>query len=108
MESLGRLTWDFAAGTVTFTHQGQPTCWTGVPLQEMVEPCASTTAAPLLDKLLAGSGDVFTAPSGLPPQRSHDHAIILKPDAQPVAVRPYRYPAAHKDELERQCTAMIE
>jgi len=26
---------------------------------------------------------------------------------QPVAVRPYRYPAAHKDELERQCAAMI-
>jgi hypothetical protein len=25
-----------------------------------------------------------------------------------VAVRPYRYPAAHKDELERQCDAMIE
>jgi hypothetical protein len=22
-------------------------------------------------------------------------------------VRPYRYPAAHKDELERQCTAML-
>jgi hypothetical protein len=25
-----------------------------------------------------------------------------------VAVRPYRYPAAHKDELERQCAAMID
>ena len=108
IESLGRLTWDFAAGTVMFMHQGQPTCWTGVSLQEMVEPCASTTAAPLLDELLAGFGDVFTAPSGLPPQRSRDHAIILKPDAQPVAVRPYRYPAAHKDELEWQCTSMIE
>jgi hypothetical protein len=24
-----------------------------------------------------------------------------------VAVRPYRYPAAHKDELERQCAAML-
>jgi len=24
-----------------------------------------------------------------------------------VVVRPYRYPAAHKDELERQCTAML-
>jgi hypothetical protein len=26
----------------------------------------------------------------------------------PVAVRPYRYPALHKDELERQCTAMLD
>ena len=25
-----------------------------------------------------------------------------------MAVRPYRYPTAHKDELERQCAAMIE
>jgi hypothetical protein len=25
-----------------------------------------------------------------------------------VVVRPYRYPAAHKDELERQCAAMID
>jgi hypothetical protein len=25
-----------------------------------------------------------------------------------VAVRPYRYPAAHKDELEQQCAAMID
>jgi len=108
MESLGRLTWDFTAGTMTFLHQGRPTCWTGVPLQELVESCASTSAAPLLDELLAGFGDMFTAPSGLPPKRSRDHVIILKPDDQPVAVRPYRYPAAHKDELERQCTAMIE
>jgi len=25
-----------------------------------------------------------------------------------VAVRPYRYPTAHKDELERQCSAMMQ
>jgi hypothetical protein len=25
-----------------------------------------------------------------------------------VVVRPYQYPAAHKDELEQQCAAMIE
>jgi hypothetical protein len=32
----------------------------------------------------------------------------LKPGAQPVAVRPYQYPAAHKDELECQCAAMMQ
>jgi hypothetical protein len=46
--------------------------------------------------------------TGLPLACARDHRIILKPDAPPVAVRPYRYPAAHKDELERQCAAMIE
>ena len=62
----------------------------------------------LLDELLASFGDVFAEPQGLPPPRASDHSIILKPSAQPVAVWPCRYPAAHKDELERQCAAMLE
>jgi hypothetical protein len=53
-------------------------------------------------------GGLFADPVGLPPKRAHDHRIILKHDAQPVVVRPYRYPAAHKDELERQCVTMME
>jgi hypothetical protein len=63
---------------------------------------------PLLDALLHSLSHVFTEPCGLPPKRSRDHRIILKPGALLVAVRPYRYPAAHKDELERQCAAMIK
>jgi hypothetical protein len=69
---------------------------------------ATTEVGPLLEALLLSFGGLFTDPVGLPPKRAHDHRIILKPDAQPVAVRLYRYPAAHKDELERQCAAMIE
>jgi hypothetical protein len=61
----------------------------------------------LLEELLAGFAVVFSEPTGLPPPRGREHAITLKPGAQPVAVRPYRYPAAHKDELERQCTTMM-
>jgi hypothetical protein len=38
----------------------------------------------------------------------HDHRNTLKTGAQSVVVRPYRYPTAHKDELERQCAAIIE
>jgi hypothetical protein len=30
------------------------------------------------------------------------------PVKPPVVVRPYRYPALHKDELERQCAAMLD
>jgi len=69
---------------------------------------ATTEAGPLLEALLLSFGGLFADPVGLPPKRAHDHRIIPKPDAQPVAVRPYRYPAAHKDELERQCAAMID
>jgi hypothetical protein len=44
----------------------------------------------------------------MPRPRSHDHGITLLPELAPVAVRPYRYPTAHKDELECQCAAMLE
>jgi hypothetical protein len=62
----------------------------------------------LLDELLVAYEDVFGELTGLPPPRGRHHAIVLKPSSAPMAVHPYRYPAAHKDELERQCAAMIE
>jgi hypothetical protein len=69
---------------------------------------ATTADGSLLDGLLNSFTDVFAEPTGLPPQRGRDHAIVLKPGTSPVAVWPYRYPTAHKDEAERQCAAMIE
>jgi hypothetical protein len=62
---------------------------------------------PLLNELLASFADVFAEPKGLPPARGRAHRIILKPNTAPVAVRPYRYPAAHKTELEKQYETMI-
>ncbi|KAL4351578.1 hypothetical protein GQ457_06G012930 [Hibiscus cannabinus] len=50
---------------------------------------------------------VFDEPKGLPPQRSHDHAIKLHPDAQPVNLRPYRFPYYQKTEVEKQITKML-
>jgi hypothetical protein len=61
-----------------------------------------------LEALLLSFGGLFTDPVGLPPKRAHNHRIILKHDTQPIAIRSYWYPAAHKDELERQCAAMME
>jgi len=68
---------------------------------------ATTTQDALLEELLHSFEGVFAEPAGLPPQRAWDHAIILKPGSAPLTVRPYRYPAAHKHELERQCAAML-
>jgi hypothetical protein len=42
------------------------------------------------------------------PDSARDHHIVLKPGSLPVTVWPYWYPAAHKDELEQQCTSMME
>jgi len=108
MATLGCLVWDFAAGAVSFSRQGRTVCWTGVAPTSSHGSCTATSSAPLLDDLLAEYADVFVEPRGLSPQRARDHCIVLKPEASPVAVRPYRYPAAHKDELERQCASMIE
>lgn len=43
---------------------------------------------------------VFEPPKGLPPICFCDHKIPLIEGAQPVSVRPYRYPPALKDEIE--------
>ena len=63
---------------------------------------------PLLEQLLLQHGAIFDDPRGLPPARPYDHRIHLLPGTAPVAVRPYRYSQLQKDELERQCAAMLE
>jgi hypothetical protein len=68
---------------------------------------AATTDDALVDGLLNAFIDIFAEPIGLPPVRGCDHHIVLKLGSSPMAVRPYMYPAAHKDKLERQCATMI-
>jgi hypothetical protein len=68
----------------------------------------TTASGSLLEELLVDFDDVFGEPHGLPPSRNRDHSITLMPGKPPVAVRPYRYPTLHKDELERQCAAMLD
>jgi hypothetical protein len=65
-----------------------------------------TSAAPALlpeiSALLHKFAVVFSAPVALPPVRSCDHSIPLVAGAQPVNIRPYRYPPSLKDEIEKQ------
>jgi hypothetical protein len=105
--TLSRIMWDFTARTMSFTRHGREVCWTDVATVRAPRLAATAAGDPLIEGLLDTFADVFAAPTGLPLVRARDHAIVLKPDAAPVAVRPYRYPAAHKDELERQCAEMM-
>nr|XP_027083907.1 uncharacterized protein LOC113706223 [Coffea arabica] len=50
---------------------------------------------------------VFATPQGLPPERELDHQITLKPGAEPFKLKPYRYPYAHKSEIEKQVAEML-
>jgi hypothetical protein len=58
--------------------------------------------------LLTEFAKIFAPPFGLPPSRFCDHTIPLVPGATPVHIRPYRYPPAMKNEIERQVTAMLQ
>ncbi|KAJ9546301.1 hypothetical protein OSB04_018844 [Centaurea solstitialis] len=52
--------------------------------------------------------DIFEMPSGLPPSRSHEHAITLHEGTPPISVRPYRYPFTQKDEIEKLVGEMLQ
>jgi hypothetical protein len=52
---------------------------------------------------------VFETPTDLPPSRGeHDHCIPLLPGSQPPNVRPYRYPFAQKNEIEKIVQELLE
>ena len=47
-------------------------------------------------------------PKGIPPTRNHDHDIHLILGSVPPNIRPYKYPYAHKSEIERMVEEMLE
>jgi hypothetical protein len=110
LDARGPIVWDLAHRRMSFQHEGHTICWQGVPspTASRLQATVAVAADALHDGLLGAFADIFAAPAGLPPAQGHNHCIILKDDASLVAVRPYRYSVAHKNELERQCATMIE
>ena len=115
LRSLRPMLWDCESLSMAFTRAGRRVLWTGLGFpcddnarQEAVRAVSDSSGQDLLDRLLLQFGLVFDEPRGLPPARPYDHRIHLLPGTAPVAVRPYRYPQLQKDELERQCAAMLE
>jgi len=51
--------------------------------------------------------DFFVEPNTLPPNRTLDHAINLKPNVEPVNVRSYRYAPVQKTEIKRMVKEMM-
>uniref|UniRef100_A0A803PCQ5 Ty3/gypsy retrotransposon protein n=1 Tax=Cannabis sativa TaxID=3483 RepID=A0A803PCQ5_CANSA len=67
----------------------------------------SQTVPEYLAQILANFADVFEMPRGLPPIRSHEHAIVLQPGTTPISVRLYRYTYSKKDEMENLMSDML-
>ncbi|PSS36078.1 Endonuclease [Actinidia chinensis var. chinensis] len=65
-------------------------------------------SSPKVEKLLSKFEAVFQEPKGLPPLRTHDHHILLKPGEEPPNIRPYRYPYFQKTEIENQVKSMLQ
>lgn len=63
--------------------------------------------APAIKETVGQFTSVFQSPEGLPPNRGHEHAILLKQGSNPVRVRPYRYPQSQKNEIERLIQEML-
>ena len=55
----------------------------------------------IIEKTLTQYDKVFQKPKGLPPLRGREHSITLQANSQPISVRPYRYPHAHKEAMEK-------
>ncbi len=106
LSTLGPILWDFRNMRMAIWRNTHEVTLFG--LADCRPPhCALLDTEDLLPRLLDDFADIFAEPQGLPPARPIDHRIHLKADMQPVAVRPYRYPQLQKDELEKQCAAML-
>ncbi|KAL6321008.1 hypothetical protein AAG906_010817 [Vitis piasezkii] len=84
LETLRPIKTDYKQLTMTFKVGGVPHTFQGLK-------CAGIEA--LTDRI--------QQPTSLPPKQSHDHRIPLQPNAEPISVRPYRYPYYQKTKIEK-------
>ena len=68
--------------------------------------CLTQNQQSELDALLATYQQLFKEPTTLPPKRRYDHKISLLND-KPFCLKPYRYPHAQKEEIERQVKSLL-
>lgn len=123
------LTMKFQLGSVPVTLQGDPgLSKTQVSLRAMIRTLRHEGQGLMVEfgylglerdipvesipeqvqQLVSAHESLFALPEGLPPSRDREHAIVLRGGAPPVSVRPYRYPQAHKDEIECLVKEMLK
>ena len=78
------------------------------PLLVDVESKLETPVSPEMEELLLQFDDLFQTPTGLPPKRDRDDAIVLKEGASIPNIRPYRCPYYQKNEIEKIISKMLQ
>jgi hypothetical protein len=76
-----------------------------LPFQSSPQP--NLPHPPAITNLLTQFAGLFDEPHSLPPPRPTDHHIPLINNADPVNIRPYRYPQFQKHEIEQQIQQML-
>lgn len=74
-----------------------------------VEEKGTTLEAPKqVQELIEEFSELFSSPTCLPPKRTSEHTNPLLLGSHPFRLRPYRYNAAQKDEIESQVKKLLE
>lgn len=131
LRTLGKCTVDWEHNEWSFCYEGKPVMLRGDPslhaqnvslktlstsvwkeerieLGHMEEKTSDTVTLPeKIEQTLRVYEEVFQKPQGLPPMRGREHSIMLQTNSQPISVRPYRYPHAHKEIMEKLVQEML-
>jgi hypothetical protein len=86
-------------------HHGVISQLNAIQVQDQSSPAVHPDLQLVLDK----HHRVFETPTDLPPSRGeHDHHIPLLLGSHPPNVRPYKYPFAQKNEIEKIVQELLE
>ncbi|KAJ8753628.1 hypothetical protein K2173_025619 [Erythroxylum novogranatense] len=136
LRTLGPIIWDFSKLLMKFVMKGQEVILQGstIPENQVISNCqmqgamrhkkigyllqilssmtklpgtSLTKLHPQIQQILKEFRAVSMEPSGLPPLRIQDHKIPLQ-HAEPISVKPYRYPHYQKFEIEKIVAEMLE
>ncbi|KAL4384325.1 hypothetical protein GQ457_15G019630 [Hibiscus cannabinus] len=138
LSELGAVKWDFSALKMEFMHGDKEVVLKGCQPESMrwAEPglCEKTLRGSYnsfnvtlmylnahlevkanegsmsgeIGRLLQSYSEVFEEPKGLPPDRGQEHRITLMNDKSVVKVKPYKYPFAQKEEIEKMIKEMLD